>query len=308
MADAQKLAETFLTNARGRFAPPADAAGLGRMLDRAWEAARAQWPTVALPAELFVQHVAERLPQADPGSPIESLLERLSLVELYLACACAHGIPGALAAFERQYLAKLPALLGYLKRPALIDDICQLTRVKLLVRTPEDRPRITDYTGRGALLSWVRVIASRIAIKQNSADKPAPDESVTDVLEAVPAPGGDAEMDIIKQRHHAEFRAAIHEAFAALSPDERHLLRLYFVDRLSTYELGTLFGMSQPTISRWLKSVRKTIHDETWRLLQTRLRLAGRDIESFLAVLDSQLDISISQLFKEEDALPQPRP
>lgn len=73
---------------------------------------------------------------------------------------------------------------------------------------------------------------------------------MAEVLEALPAPGIDAELDLIKQRHQKEFRQALREAFSALTSDERHLLRLYFVDRLSTTELGALLRVNQSTVSR----------------------------------------------------------
>jgi transcriptional regulator with XRE-family HTH domain len=72
------------------------------------------------------------------------------------------------------------------------------------------------------------------------------------------------------------------------------------------YELATLFRVSQPTISRWLKSTRETVYQETRRHLQARLGLSPRDFQSFLALLDSQLELSISQLLGAEDALPRP--
>ena len=42
---------------------------------------------------------------------------------------------------------------------AALDDICQLTRVKILVPTSEGPPKIAEYTGQGSLLGWVRAIA-----------------------------------------------------------------------------------------------------------------------------------------------------
>jgi RNA polymerase sigma-70 factor (ECF subfamily) len=304
MAQASELVAAFLEHARQRSSLPEDVAVLGRLLEHAWETARAQWPAVDLPGTVFIRHVAERLPDASPDSALEPILEQLSLAELYLACACVHGIPEAIAALDRHYLAKLPGLLGYLRLPAAtLDDICQLARVKILVHTPEGGPRLNDYTGRGALMSWVRVTAARTALKRMAADKPASDEAVAEVLESLPTPEADAELDLIKQRHRAEFRQAIREAFAALPADERHLLRLYFADRLSTTELGELFRVNQSTVSRWLKSARQTVYEETKSRLQARLGLSAREFQSFLAVLDSQLDLSMSQIFGEEDAL-----
>jgi RNA polymerase sigma-70 factor, ECF subfamily len=110
------------------------------------------------------------------------------------------------------------------------------------------------------------------------------------------------ELDLIRRRHHAEFRQAVREAFAALSMDERHLLRLHVVDQLSTVELGALFRVNQSTVSRWLKSVRQTVFNETRRRLQARLGLSARDFQSFLGALDSQLELGISLIFGEEDA------
>lgn len=295
------LVATFVAHARGRLDASEEASWEG-VLRRVYEEARAQWPGVELPAERFVRHLAERLPETVSGGGIALQLEQLSLPELYLACACVQGIATATAAFDRHYLSRLPGLLGYLRQPAaIIDEVCQLTRVKLLVPTPEGAPRINDYTGRGALLSWVRVTAARIALRVCGSNKPAPDEGVVEVLESLPAPG-DVELDLIRQRHHAEFRQAIREAFTTLSADERHLLRLYVVDQLSTTELGALFRVNQSTVSRWLKSARQTVFDETRRRLQARLGLSARDFQSFLAALDSQLELGLSQIFGEEDA------
>jgi RNA polymerase sigma-70 factor len=307
MDSAHKLAERFLAHTKVRFVPPVDTAGLERLLVHAWETSRAQWPTVKLPAELFVAHLAERLPEATPTRPLELLLEPLSVAELYLACACLHGVGTALQVFERNYLAKLPGLLRNPKHPdTLVEDVCQLARMKLLVSPPEGRPKIAEYTGRGALQSWVRVTATRIAIKLQSTEKPASEEDAEALFAALPATGVDPELDAIKRRHQGDLRQAMREAFSLLSPEDRHLLRLYFVDQLSTYELATLFRVSQPTISRWLKSTRETVYKETRRHLQARLGLSQRDFQSFLALLDSQLELSISQLLGAEDAPPRP--
>jgi RNA polymerase sigma-70 factor len=305
MEQVPRLAETFLAHTKVRFVPPAELTPLDEALARAWESSRAQWPTVELPAELFVKHLAQRVPEASPTTPIEPLLAQLSLSELYLACACLQQLPGALELFERHYFAKLPGLLrGPNQSEAMVEEICQLARVKILVSTPEGGPKIAEYTGRGSLLGWVRVTTVRIATKLRSAEKPSPHQDDVDaVFHALPAPGMDPELELVKRRHHADFRQAMREAFSALPAEERHLLRLYFVDQLTTYEMGALFRVNQATISRKLKGARQTIYEQTRRHLQARLGLSTHGFESFLAVLDSQLDLSLSQLLGEEDQL-----
>lgn len=308
MDPAPQLAATFLAHAKVRFVPPVDTAELERQLLQAWEGARAQWPTVALPAEPFVTHLAERLPQApEPARSLEPLLEPLYLSELYLACACLRGMDAALELFERHYLAKLPGSLRQSKLSHTTpEDICQLARMKILVPTPEGRPKIAEYSGRGALQSWVRITAMRIAIKLQSTEKPAPEEDPDELFSTLPAPGVDPELDAIKRRHQADLRQAMREAFSTLSSEDRHLLRLRFADQLSMYELAKLFRVSQPTISRWLKSTLETVYKETRRRLQARLGLSQRDFQSFLAQLYSRLELSISQLLGAEDAPPRP--
>lgn len=304
MEQVSELVATFLAHTQTRFAPltAAEAAALEVLLVRAWEEARAQWPTVALPATRFVSHVARQLPRVNHDSPIAPLLASLSLAELYLTCACLEAMPSAHEAFERNYLARLPGKLRSLKQPdAMIDDVCQITRVKLLVATPESAPKIGDYTGRGALLSWVLVTAGRIANKLRATEKPAPEDSSEDLIKAMPGHGIDPEVDVMRRRHHADFREAVREAAATLSADERHLLRLHFSDQLSTYELASLFRVNQSTISRWLKSARQRVYEETRRRLQERLGLSTPGFKSFLAFIGSQLDLNISQILEKKE-------
>ncbi len=310
MEQVPELVATFLAHTQVRFVPPTEeeATALDTLLVRAWEEAHAQWPTVTLPVRLFVIHLAERLPKVSPDSPIAPLLASLSLAELYLTCACLQGTASAHEAFERNYLARLPGKLRSLKQPdAMIDDVCQITRVKLLVATPESAPKIGDYTGRGALLSWVLVTAGRIANKLRAAEKPAPDDSSEEIFKVLPGQGIDPELDVMKRRHHAEFRQAVREAAATLSSDERHLLRLHFADQLSTYELASLFRVNQSTISRWLKSARQRVYEETRRRLQERLGLSTPGFKSFLAFIGSQLDLNISQVLEEKGVVPAPK-
>jgi RNA polymerase sigma-70 factor, ECF subfamily len=309
MEQVPRLATAFLMHAKTRFVAPANTSAFEDLLVQAWETARAQWPAVELPAEPFVAYLAERLPESSPQSPLEPLLAQVSLAELYLACACVRGVPSALELFERHYLSKLPVLLRNPKQPeAMIDDVCQVARVKILVPTDEGSPKIAEYTGRGALLSWVRVTAVRIAIKLQAVEKPGASEDTEALFAALPAPGADAELDLIKRRHHTDFRQAVNEAFSGLSNDERHLFRLYFVDQMSMYELAALFRVNQSTVSRWLKTARQRVYEETQRRLQARLGLSTRDFKSYLAVLDSQLELRISQLLRAEDEVPPPKP
>ena len=295
------LSTTFRAHARVRVELPDDAE-LEELLGRVFEEGRAGWPALHLPAESFIRHLAERLPMDRAGKPLADVLKRLRLTDLYLACACVHDVPAAISTFETEYLEKLPELLSYLKQlPAALDEICQQLRVRLLLRAGQQPPRIAEYEGRGTLVSWLRVSATRLFLKLRAAAGEEEEEDDIAALEALPVPGDDLEVDLIKRRYRAEFLQVVRESFLELTADERHLLRLYYVDRLLTPELGRLFRVSQATVSRWLKSARQKIYHQTKLRLQERLGLSTRDFESLLVVVDSQLDLRISQVLGEQD-------
>ena len=125
----------------------------------AYRAARAAWPEVTLAFDRFVAH-AGQVGFAPPRVADER--DDANAADLLLACACADGERAALRVLEEQVLAKTRSSLKRLdSRPEFIDDVMQELRAKLLL--PPD-PRILRYGGRGPLLAWVRVSASRIAI------------------------------------------------------------------------------------------------------------------------------------------------
>jgi hypothetical protein len=124
-----------------------------RSLDQRWQEARRAWPTVAIPEEVFVRYVEER--GGTDGT----------LADLYIACGCALGDPAALSAFESHYGREIRIALQRMKQPdSTVQEVEQQIREKLFVGEDGTRPRIADYTGRGDLRSWLRVIAVRTAV------------------------------------------------------------------------------------------------------------------------------------------------
>jgi RNA polymerase sigma-70 factor, ECF subfamily len=272
------------------------------LLRRAWETGRRRWPELDLPADVFIHYLTERLPKAGAEIPLETAIENLHLEDLYLACACVKGVPGAVEALEKHFLARLPALLAYLNPPPMtLDEVCQQVRVHLLVPTREAEPTLAEYAGNGPLLSWVRVIATRMLQKQFGPTRERSGENIVAAMEAERAPGQDPESQLFKHRFRHAFRKAMQEAFAALSSDERYLLKLHFIDRLPTTKLGPLFGKDQSTISRWITKAREKVYEETKRRLKERLHLSSKEFESHMEAIKSSFEMRLSQLLNEED-------
>src|SRR5262245_16070436 len=87
--------------------------GAGEQLATMFAAGRARWPAVALAPEDFAAHLAMLVPpDADPVAHLRQLVAE----DLYLACACLRDVPGAVAAFDAQYLAGVPAFVAHVDR------------------------------------------------------------------------------------------------------------------------------------------------------------------------------------------------
>ena len=253
-------------------------------------AGRAAWPGVEVARERLAAFVASRA--SDGGSGRAEDVERLHAADLYLACACAAGDPAALAAFERAYLAKVGDLLrGVRPSPELVDEVRQHLRERLFLG---ERPRIEDYSGRGSLVSWLRVAALRAASNLRRS------EDARDRVEAhAPAPGGvplDPELALVRSRHSHEFEQALRDAFGSLDERERNLLRLHFLDGLGIDGLAPVFGVHRATVARWLAAARQRLQDAVLELLRARLEVDAKELESLTRVVRSDLEISLQTL------------
>src|SRR5262249_9440359 len=77
------------------------------LLEKLVEDGRRAWPDLPLGPDEFVKYLASR-PRKEP---LLEWLRSTHAADLYLACACAARLPGALEAFEAQLV---PKLVGYL--------------------------------------------------------------------------------------------------------------------------------------------------------------------------------------------------
>ena len=121
----------------------------------AWRAAREQWPEIDVPEDDFASYVLERVEDSH-ASP--------SWSDLYLACACARRDPQALRAFDAVLFPQIEPALARVARSVSSDEVRQILRDKLFVAEPGKRPKIADYSGRGALRTWLRITAMRVAL------------------------------------------------------------------------------------------------------------------------------------------------
>jgi RNA polymerase sigma-70 factor (ECF subfamily) len=294
-----KLATLFLPHAPKGVTLPTDPAVLDDLLYKAWERGRGPWPQVSLSAEVFVTHLAMKLTQAEATGHLEELLEEWNLPDLYLACACMKEVPAAWEMLEATYLSKVAMWLGPRRiSKDELSEILQTLRINLLMATPKAGPRLATYEGRGPLERWIRISVVRVAIRQGAWPREPSEETDLALMEAIPAPQPNAEFALILSRYLPEFRQAYQESLIELPSDQKLLLQMRFMKRLSTTQLGELFDVDQSTISRRLKSVQDDIYEAIKRRLKERLRLSSHEFESLFSAIRSQLDASISRILE----------
>lgn len=289
------LAQTFVSALRADCAELVDdRAALDAELARVLAAATARWPGVRLAPDEFVLYLAAHI---GPGeAPREQLASR-HVEDLYLAYGCAIGDPGAVAAFDQAILRDLPRALrrGDLDQ-AHLDDTRQQVAAKLLARTGSAPPAIAQYSGRGSLRGWVRVIAIRESgrLLAGTAHE-RPTASGDDALFDAVAHGVVPAQAQLKEAYRQSFKRAFEAALAALSIHDRLLLRQHFLDGLGIDRLAALHDVHRATAARWIARLVERLLVETRARLEAELAVPADELDSVLRLIQSCLDASIDR-------------
>ncbi len=297
-----RLSTIYREHASVHVAVPDDADEFESLLLRAYEKARGQWQLEMLPSdqEDFIRFLAQRVHMKFAGVPLAQMLKELALADLYLAYACLRHEPKALDMLDREYLANLPALSRDSRSSQdELNELRQLVRVQILVGGGSARPELAGYKGTGSLRKWIQMVAAHLARRRNAPSRRmTPREDADALIEALPAPD-DPVIDSLRKRHLPQILEALIHAISTLSPEQRHLLRLHFRDRLSTSKIALLYGVNQSTIWRDIKKALDAVYTELKRHMQERLNLSTHDFVSLVNALRSQFDMSISQILNE---------
>lgn len=272
---------------------PGDPLLLDAVLAELHAAGRAAFPGIALDHAVFAAHLRARAGEAADAAA----LRRLHAPDLYLACACARGDAGAVRLFEEAVLRKIEPALARVGAEPILAEVKQIVRERLLVGAPGKEPRIAEYAGEGALLTWVRVIALRTAatIRRGARrSKAREDEAMLDAAMAVEGP----ELAHMRRRYAHDFKAAFEVAVTELSPRDRNLIRQHLIDGLTIDDLGALYQVNRVTAARWLSSAREDVARATRRALTARLSVSQGELESILRLVRSDLDLSLERVLR----------
>jgi len=269
----------------------------------AYQGAQLAWPGVALDFERFVAH-AQQIGLA--GGAGTTAPDPANLADLFLACAAGHGDRAAIQVLEEQVIAPARGSVRRLDaRPEFVDDVMQELRARLLL-PPE--PRILKYGGRGPLLAWVRVAATRLAIDNLRAvrDLVGRDVADPDALEQVDF---GPEVQLLRAAYREAFQEAIAAAVAALSPQDRSLLRRHLIEHMTLEEMAAPYGVHPATVARRLMGLREEIARSVREHLAVRRRAqdGATSLESLAQAIRSELTLSLAPLLGRASGTGEPK-
>jgi len=261
-------------------------------LAESYRAARQAWPALQVPADAFAAHVRDRVGTLQQPT----LFRQLRTDDLYLALACIRRERQAIASFEQALFPKVRrALLRMRLDPSAAQDIEGWLRLHLFTEEVPGRSLLTEYTGRGDLVSWLRATAIHAGLRlRRRQGRDAPLDSDL----ALPAPEADPELFHLKRQYGPQFQKALAHALSTLTPQARTLLRQRYWDRLGIDALARVHQVHRSTAARWLAAARSQVLGAVREDLATRLGLGPSEVESVLRLVPSQLDESISQLLR----------
>jgi len=256
----------------------------------AHQAGAEAWEGVTLPFEDFARHVEACL----AGTDANEVLARQGK-DLYLACACAQGDARAIELFSTRYLGAVPAMVAHIvPRAALVEELVQSLHETMLVRRGESPPQIAGYRGTGSLAGWVRISATRAAVRMKKRAFDLAEQPMVDG----PAAGLTIGPETLYLRRHygPAFDTAVAEAIAELPDEPRETLRRYYVEGLTIDQLAERDGVHRATAARRVEAARKMIFVHVRERAAQRFGVPDDEIDSLLRLVASRLSISLRQL------------
>jgi RNA polymerase sigma-70 factor, ECF subfamily len=265
--------------ARDRYADAIDGAD-GVRVD---EAAFVEWVVAAIAGE------------HDP----HAALAALHAADLLVARAAVAGDRAAIAQVDARLREQAAAVVrGLGESSGFASELEANLLAHVLVPRDGTPARLAGYSGRGPLDGWLRVTATREALRaRTQAGRMAGNAGELDELPAPTSP----ELEYLATAYREPFRAAFREALHALDDRQQNLIRLHYRDGVGVERLGKMYRVHFSTISRWIAAAREQMFEHTRAAVRARLGLDDAEFAELMELVRSRLDVTIS-LFVRDDS------
>ncbi|MEO8705664.1 MAG: sigma-70 family RNA polymerase sigma factor [Kofleriaceae bacterium] len=282
------MVESILRTAAARPDLDGEAvAALAAALARGLAQVQETWPDAPSPEHGFAEYVAARITGAG----------ELCIADLFLAWWAQQSEAGV-AALELAYASQIDrvfARFSDLSRAELV----QALRIKLFVSS-HGTPKLAEYTGRGPLGGWLRVVASRTCLDLVRARNRLATEDGDDALLALATVPLDVVRALDRERMHGAVRTAFREAIASLGDRPRTFLRLATNQGLTLEHIAAMYRVGRATVARDLAKARAHLREQTRAYLAARFELTAAEIDSVICALDSELGSSLARVLDVE--------
>jgi RNA polymerase sigma-70 factor (ECF subfamily) len=270
----------------------AEAEPLAATLGKLHAVAAAAYPDVTVDVSTFSAELARRLGAA--ATPAQ--LERVRADHAYLAIACAKGDPGAIRRFQAEFLDEVASAgLRLRARPDQIDEVGGHVSRILFVSEPGRPAAVSEFSGRGDLRSYIRVIATRELVRvinKGRREIGVLDDAVLDMMSPIESP----ELDYLRERYRTGVNDALRAALATLADEPRALLRYSLVDGWSVDRIGAVYGIHRATAARRVAAARELLAAAIRAELAARLSITIAEVDSIVGMVQSRIDVSLERL------------
>jgi RNA polymerase sigma-70 factor (ECF subfamily) len=277
---------------RHRFGPD-----LKTAISAAFASGRAAFSELPLPDHVFARHLARAATRMSDGAALSDLVAE----DLYLACACLIGTPGAANAFISRHRPVIRRAIERMGPKANVDEIEQDVLAVLLVGSPARPPEVGCYAGRAPLARWVEVVAQRATLLWLRAERAQVTAAARASAEPPLGPDTPMEAVVFRERYVEAFEQSLKQVLRRAPEQDRAILRLQIVNNLSVEQIGKMLGVAQSTASRWLAKARDNVLVAVKANLNERLGIGSAEVQSLADLLLSRLDLTISQVLKADE-------
>jgi len=262
---------------------------LDAAIESAHREAREALPDVDVELARFAAEVRRRVKPLDAA-----VFATLCTKDLYLAIACFDGNEAAATRLERDYF--IEADIAARKVRGSDDQAAEMKSVlrKLLFTADGDRRAgLADFTGRGDMRGYLKVICTRELIRVvNKQRKEEPIDSMLERLEVERAP----ELSLLRAKHGADIAAAMRAALERLDERERALLRYSLVDGWTVDQIGEVYKVHRATAARWVAAARDSLGGLIRSEVAKRLSIDEVEVDSLIALVRSRIDVSLERV------------
>jgi RNA polymerase sigma-70 factor len=212
-----------------------------------------------------------------------NFLESIHAADLALAIGCRDGDADAWRHLVATYRAPVDAfaraVLGNSSRASEIADSLWADLFGLRGSNGDRRSPLDHYGGRSSLMSWMRVVVTRLEADQwRATRRMEPLDEARDGNSGV-FDNGTPSPDPDRARLIGALKRSLSEAVNALSPDDRLRLSYYYVQDLTLAQTAALLREHESSASRNLARARIAIRECVTRTLRREYHFSDDQID-----------------------------